>query len=236
MGRLSTDASSDDTWGSLVYRRFCVNPEQSQAREHGGTLWKDAFRTMSLANRVPTCRYTCAPKVIVAQGNGGNHCDQVSSWVLVSHRVRCRTRRSRHHGSTRFIKFHVCLQNTKSGAGSVTIDLLGANFAGLLAANPLYGKPLILYTSTQDGVAADAHALVDGLLVLRAFEFCVIAMTFPCGYDVLETDVLKHARSLVLPLASSDKAIKATFIDEDEIWKYYRILPGDYLVLEEDGY
>jgi hypothetical protein len=223
-------------WGSLVYRRFCVNPKQSRARAHGGTSWKDAFRAMSLTHRVPTCHYTRAEKAIFAQGSGGNPRDHVSSWVLVSHTANCRTKRSNYHSSTRFIKFHVCLQNIKSGAGSVQINVKGATFTGVYGENRMYGKPMILYRSTQDVPTVEAYSLDhDEVLVLAPFEFCVIAMTFPCGVAVFETDVLRHADYVCVPLADSDDVIKATFLPRNEVWKYYMLLPGEYLVLHEAG-
>ena len=239
-GRLSTYALSDDTWGSLVYRRFCVNPKQSRPRAHGGTSWKGAFRTMSFCNRAPKCRYTSARKAIFAKGGGGKHCDPVSSWVLLSHTANCQTRRANcRNDSTRFIELHVCLQNAKSGVGSVTIDLLGATLylMGIWGGQQQYGRPRVLYRSTQDVPTVDAHSLDDGLLVLRPFEFCVIAMTFPCGHDVLETDVLARALSLHVPLVSLEDIIEATFIPECDVWKYYMELSGGFLSLNEaEGY
>jgi hypothetical protein len=235
-GRLSTYALSDTVWGSLVYRRFCVNPKQSRARAHGGTSWKDAFRTMSFCNRVPKCRYTSARKAIFAKGGGGKHSDPVSSWVLLSHTANCQTRRSIcQNESTRFIELHVCLQNAKSGAGSVTIDLSRTtlHLMGIVGGQQLYGQPRILYRSTQDVPTVEAHSLADGVLELTPFEFCIIAMTFPCGVDVFETDVLARALSLRAPLLSSSDIIKATFIPECDVWKYYMELPGGFLSLND---
>ena len=232
-GKLSTIALSDAMWGDLVYRRFCVNPKQSRARAHGGTSWKDAFRTMSFCNRVPKCRHTSTRKAIFAKGGGGKHCNPVSSWVLLSHTANCQTRRQ--NDSSRFIEFHVCLQNAKSGVGSVTVDLLGTtlDLMGMLGGQLPYGKPRILYRSIQEVATVDAHVPDNGLLVLTPFEFCIVAMTFPCGSDVFETDVLARAISMRVPLLSSDDVIKATFLPECDVWKYYTELPGGFLSLND---
>ena len=236
-GVLSTYACNDATWTSLVYRRFNINTSKTRSKIHGGSTWKGAFRSMSFCNRAPKCRYTAARKVVFAKCGGGKECEPVSAWVLLSHTANCETRRWGPYvttrASNRFVELHVCLQNVKSSSGPITVDILNStlDLMGSCDRQHVQGWPRILHRSEPEIAPLNAQ-LHDGL-VLKPFEFCIIAMRFSCESDVFETDVLARALALRVPVRSSDDMIKANFLPESDFWDYYMKLPGGFLSLCE---
>ena len=243
-GILSNCASNDTVWSELVYRRFGIHAKLSRSTAHGGSTWKEAFRTMSYCNRAPKSRHTSTRKAIFAKGGGGKHCDPVSAWVLLSHTANCQTRRhplskatfdtTAYNGSNRFIEFHVCLQNVKTSKGPIAVDLMGStlDLLGSCGRQSLCGWPRIIFKSGQDMATMEEETLHDGIQ-LKPFDFCIVAMTFQCGTDIFETDVLARALALRVPLLSSDLIVTAAFVPECDVWKHYDELPGGFLALND---
>lgn len=242
-GVLSECASNDTVWEELVHRRFGIHAKISRSTAHGGSTWKEAFRTLSYCNRAPKSRHTSTRKAIFAKGGGGKHCDPVSAWVLLSHTANCQTRRhpmskglfpTNYSSSNRFVEFHVCLQNVKTSKGSIAVDLMGStlDLMGSCGRQSLCGWPRILFKSGQDDAMLPDQS-VHNEIELKPFEFCIVAMTFQCGTDIFETDVLARAVALRVPVLEPDSVVTAVFLPECDVWKYYDELPGGFLTLND---
>lgn len=255
-------ASDDCTWERIAQMRFCISTKRTKPRNHGGRTWKDAYRSMAYARRIPRCRFTSSRKTIFAKGASRQYqgCgDCVSLWVMIGHTENCETRRAtpRHHRTTeeqRFIELNVCIQNVRSSFGSVTVHVLDAALQAIQGtettiASPVcsgWMQPRLLCFHRCTGAAAvgqsmiysDSLDLTDGIR-LHPFDFCVVSMHFPCSHDVFETDFLARALQLrvpVFPHPSSPETItkaSAYFLPEKEIWNYYTELPGGFLSLND---
>mmetsp|Transcript_57109 Transcript_57109/g.170212 ORF Transcript_57109/g.170212 Transcript_57109/m.170212 type:complete len:238 (-) Transcript_57109:241-954(-) len=150
-------ASDDCTWLGLVHRRFNISTNAGRmgpprSKSYGGNSWKAAYRSMSMASRLPKCRAMPRKHVVFAKGtNRKTH--SVSAWVMISHTDDCNTRivssssvnasytsSSNAAGSAdadvtdetedntsvpseRFIDLRLCLQNVKSGMVTSNVDL-----------------------------------------------------------------------------------------------------------------
>ena len=248
-GILSESASSNIVWESFVLRRFGTDHHQNHHnptnRNH---QLKEAFRTMSFCNRIPKSRYTSTRKPIFAKSGGGKHCNPVSSWVLLSHTPNCQTRRfpvaqydhnmegerRNDHSLDRFIELKVCLQNVKSNRGSITVDIMRAtlDLMGSCTPQQLCQQPRILFHSRQEIPMLQGRNWNDGV-ELKPFEFCIVSMAFGCGSDTFETDVLARALALRIPMARSSEVITATFLPECDVWRYYTVLPGGCMSLQD---
>ena len=84
-GSISEIVTSEDTWFNIVNARFniCSNvsisaitsqsskkPKKSKPRYYGGRNWQDAYRNMSLSNRIPKMSVLFSKKSIFAMGTG----------------------------------------------------------------------------------------------------------------------------------------------------------------------
>jgi hypothetical protein len=265
---ISQYACDDDTWSKLVEKRFRFSTKKSRPVSHGGYSWKQAFFHMSHNDRIPRSRFTGSQKVVFAKGKSNQRrCRDKSSpvrlWVLLGHTENCRTRsvqpceRSRdeqsgsnEHNNERFVELYLCLQNVKSGAGDVNVDVLESTLALMTntgnAYDPLTSqvqqngsslRPKVLFHDT-DGGLFDSD-LTNGIK-LRPFDMAIVSVHFPCASDVFETDFLARALSVHVPVYSSGKTANddnshteasAFFIPESDVWNYYMELPGNFLTL-----
>lgn len=172
-GILKEHASGDTTWGSLVQKRFLINPKTKRPKPHGGKDWKDAYRTMHSCHRIPKCRWTNRKIVFAKQQqqqqqhhhpyhkmNAGtdsmDNAPSVSIWVLLNHREDCKTRvlpplqdsninndLQPTTTSSRYLDFWVCLQNTRSSGASVTVDVMKAQLQLLSHQRNAYTEPCL---------------------------------------------------------------------------------------------
>lgn len=294
-GILSSLATDGNTWSDLTHRRFQINVQIVRSKSLGGTTWKDAYRSLSYCNRAPKCRFTPSRKVIFAKAGGGrDNKDPLSVWVLLNHTDSCQTRRVRENSSgvvrnpylqevvsldpttnhrrnnnnaRRFVEFNVCLQNVKSSAGPITIDLLSTTLEMAAAAGmgnqsvQVKGMPKMIHRHSTRVSKQNKYTTIDqkmkyndddddGLIVLKPFDFCVVTMSFACGGDVFETDLLARALALRVALLQdvdvnddetfrspneqlSVRQVRASFVPESDVWNYYTELPGGFLSLND---
>lgn len=225
---LSKLACNDDTWSNLVERRFRVSTKKSRPVLHGGRSWKQAFFSMSHSDRIPRGRYTGSQKAVFAKGrsiqrkpnNGAS--SPVRLWVLMGHTENCKTRTVRQsragaseesNNNERFVELYLCMQNIKSGAGDVTVDVLDATLAlmgstdgsdSLVSRVRKPGsslQPKVLYHDTMSYPSADPFDYdVSSGIKLRPFQVAVISVHFPCASDIFETDFLSRAVSVHVPV------------------------------------
>jgi hypothetical protein len=252
-GWVSEMASQDNLWANWVELRYSIlTKSASSIRAYGRMSWKEAYRTMAQCNRIPKCRYTTTRRPTFATVRMKKTLPHLASWVFLSHTPNCHTRyfysdsynpnldvdtMDGAHGNdgynndeqNRFIELHVCLQNVKSSLGSIDVDVLKTKLQLLGRPSPvlLRNPPKILYTSRNHL----AQSLTDnGVLSLIPFQYCILSMQFPCGSDILETDVLARAIAIHIPLLRGD-VVQADFIPESEVWNHYMELPGGFLSL-----
>ena len=144
-------AADDETWLSLVGRRFNIATKRStsagppRSKSYGGSTWKAAYRSMSLAKRLPKCRQMPRKNVVLCKG--GN--PSVNMWVMLNHTDDCNTRlvpldreitnmESVDGGESssndndneitreRFVELRICVQNVRSGFRTVHVDIENA--------------------------------------------------------------------------------------------------------------
>lgn len=251
------------TWSNLVERRFRITTKTSRPKFHGGSTWKDAYRSLSCCNRIPRTRLTTKHKVVFAKRGGEgseNSQNPVSLWALIFHTDNCETRTRRNSlraGNSRYVCLRLCIQNTKSsGEFSVNVNDASIKIAaisehcshGAVSTGSL--RPRIVAFS---GMTAhrDVSDITDsaGDLTLGPFAFAVVAVHFPCASDmVFETDFLCRAVSVHVPVNSSNghsrcyndeskeagtSHASAFFLPENEVWNYYMQLPGGCLALTD---
>ena len=174
-------ASDDTTWLCLVSKRFNISAApgsvaKPRSKSYGGATWKAAYRSMALANRLPKCK--AMPRKHVVFAKGGNGSQSVSMWIMLSHTDDCNTRFvsstnaniSSSSGDNsinndidheandeaprqRYIELRVCLQNIKSGCGSININLEEAfvNISGPRGISMTAAcRPQIIFKSSDD--------------------------------------------------------------------------------------
>lgn len=273
LARLACD---DETWASLVEKRFRITTSKSRPVLHGGHSWKQAYFSMSHADRIPRGRYTGSQKPVFARGRANNRkstksTSPVSLWVLIGHTENCKTRTIEVAGETstrddandndternndeRCVELYLCMQNVKSGAGEVIVDvadstlslmgstegsdLVTARVGDLASLTSL--RPRVLFHDA----AAQSDLDLSGGIRLRPFDIAVVSVHFPCASDVFETDFLARAVSVQVPvrkpakpsnknatIAVQDVDARAFFIPEHDVWNYYMELPGNCLTL-----
>ena len=150
-------AADDKTWLSLVGRRFNIATNRStsagppRSKSYGGSTWKAAYRSMSLAKRLPKCRQMPRKNVVFCKGSNVNSCPSVNMWVMMNHTDDCNTRqvpREREISDTmennenedesssiassssddetprdRYVELRICVQNVRSGFRTVQVDI-----------------------------------------------------------------------------------------------------------------
>lgn len=260
---LSQYSCDDETWAKLVEKRFRFSTKKSRPVSHGGHSWKQAFFQMSHSDRIPRTRFTGSQKVVFAKGKSNQRrylaeSSPVRMWVLLGHTENCKTRSvrpcrrsgSNEQNNERFVELYLCLQNVKSGAGDVKVDVLESTLA-VMANNGSAYDPLI--SQVRNGSPLQPRVLfhdtdffdldmTDGIK-LRPFDMVVVSVHFPCASDAFETDFLARALSVHVPVHSSGKTANddnnaiahteasAFFIPESDVWNYYMELPGNFLTL-----
>ena len=152
-------AADDKTWLSLVGRRFNIATNRSssagppRSKSYGGSTWKAAYRSMSLAKRLPKCRQMPRKNVVFCKGGNVNCCPSVNMWVMMNHTDDCNTRQvpresesadSMDNNETgdddsasiaassssedetpreRYVELRVCVQNIRTGFRTVQVDI-----------------------------------------------------------------------------------------------------------------
>jgi hypothetical protein len=225
---LSKLACNDETWSNLVERRFRISTKKSRPVLHGGHSWKQAFFSMSHSDRIPRGRYTGSQKAVFAKGRSvqrkpiSGTSSPVRLWVLMGHTENCKTRTIRQSragaseessNNERFVELYLCMQNVKSGAGNVTVDVLEATLALLGStegSRPLISRvrkpgsslqPKVLFHDAMSSPSADPFDYdVSSGIKLRPFQVAVVSVHFPCASDVFETDFLARAVSVNVPV------------------------------------
>lgn len=260
-------ACGDELWATLVERRFRFSTKKSRPVLHGGHSWKQAYFHMSHGDRIPRSRFTGSQKVVFAKAKSSqrrisSESSPVRLWVLLGHTENCKTRTVRRceqsqtdeRNNERFVELYLCLQNVKSGAGDVTVDVLESSLALMQNSGSTYDplisqvrrngsslKPKVLFHDT----GGDAFDLdISNGIKLRPFDVAVVSVHFPCASDLFETDFLARALSVHVPVrqATSTRAndgndaianteASAFFIPESDVWNYYMELPGNFLTL-----
>lgn len=228
-------ACSDEAWANLVERRFRISTKKSRPVLHGGHSWKQSYFSMSYSDRMPRGRYTSSQKAVFAKGRSSQRkssglspfASPVRLWVLVGHTENCRTRTIQpverpsrsalsndESNNERFVELYLCMQNVKSGAGEVTVDVLESTLSlmgsseGSDALISRVRRDATFSSSMQPKVLFhDATTVDDPLdydisngIKLRPFDVAVISVHFPCASDVFETDFLARALSVHVPV------------------------------------
>lgn len=254
-----------------------------RAKSYGGTTWKAAYRSMALANRMPKNRTMPRSNVVLAKGGGGllkgSNCRRVSFrmqqkpqfhlsrrkggtglgnfvslWAMLTHTDDCSIRRTGCGLATKYVEMRVCLQNIRSGFGSVEVSLNEAYVQiigtalrtdGLWCSNVVPSgrfRPRIIHRSWNATSRGDSCTDAADGVTLNSFDFVVVSLCIPCAPDMhYETDFLSRCLCLHVPVVwsphdgRSNGNIKslasASFLPENQIWNHYMELPGSCLSL-----
>lgn len=253
----SSPASSTSASGPGEKRR-------RRPQTYGGATWKDAFRSLNLAMRIPETSLTsgsaatsggpvfASPSTRWSKRSGSSrsrsqqqHQHQVDFnaskflgiWCMLNHAENCQTklctnsavdRRRRlclpYRLDMRYIELKLCLQNTKSGFGTICIPRLDMISVVTMeeedyfsawgwdkcdADYPLtygpWGPKVLLRQCVDNEHSSDMeHAFnaKDGI-ILRPFEVVVLSIHIACPFDMIyETDVLSTMSSIRIPVTS----------------------------------
>jgi hypothetical protein len=150
------------------------------------------------------------------------------------------------HGR-RYVEFNVCLQNVKSSAGPITVDLLSTTLEvaagmGSHEAVQVKGMPRMIHHHRHQHTISDSimlidedtHADDDGLIILQPFDFCVVTMSFACLYDVFETDLLARALALRVAIVDDDKSMPQTNQQQEHHCQHHQRQVSASFVPESD--
>ena len=177
-------AADDKTWLSLVGKRFNIATNRStstdppRSKSYGGSTWKAAYRSMSLAKRLPKCRQMPRKNVVFCKGSNVNSCPSVNMWVMMNHTDDCNTRqvpRERENinmdnenqddssSSTsssddetpraRYVELRICVQNIRSGFRTVQVDIenITVSIVGMRGISVVgIQQPRIVHKSSDD--------------------------------------------------------------------------------------
>lgn len=147
---ISEVVSNEAVWFKVVNRRFNLidshggnmgNSYGCRPKHYGGPTWKDAYRSMDKANRLPKLRVALRKKVTFAKGGTCNETSRmkvgvdqcVAMWCMINHTEDCRLRSTneRIYDDHRevdmqdgtYIELQVAFQNKKSGFCTVDVDV-----------------------------------------------------------------------------------------------------------------
>jgi len=242
---------------------------------YGGATWKDAFRSLSLAMRIPETSLTSGS----AAKSGGavfaspsnrwwnkkrststvlnpneqqpsqqlfHAGDYLGIWCMLNHAENCQTklcttssssnRRRRgpkvslpYRQDMRYLELKLCLQNTKSGFGTICIPSIDAIRVATLEEEeyfstwgwdkcdyeyPLtfnmvkhgpWSPKLLLHQCVDSERSCDIERELDvkDAIVLRPFETVVLSIHIACPFEMAyETDVLSTMSSIRIPVTS----------------------------------
>lgn len=133
---------------------YALPPSSCRPKVYGGATWKESYRSLSTSKRIPKTRLTAGDgraKAIFASRKRSVHSDEKKSmtaktaadhtgfWVMVGHTENCRTRVVRNPTSSgcpypvdrRYLELKLCFQNTKSGFGSIALDIAGVQIRAM---------------------------------------------------------------------------------------------------------
>lgn len=265
----SSSASSTSAAGPGEKRR-------RRPQTYGGATWKDAFRSLNLAMRIPETGITsgsaatsggpvfASPSIRWSKRSGSSrsHCKPqlqqhqhqvefnaskfLGIWCMLNHAENCQTklctnsaadRRRRllclpYRLDMRYVELKLCLQNTKSGFGTICIpslemiqvvtideedyfsawgwDKCDADYPltfNILKNGP-WGPKVLLRQCVDNGRSSDTdYALnVKDAIILRPFEVMVLSIHIACPFDMIyETDVLSTMSSIRIPVTSMNQ-------------------------------
>lgn len=275
-----------NTDGVVLIRRDSSSLlRKKRPMSYGGSTWKQAYRSLSSTMRIPETSVTnstvfASPSRYRFQTSGhrtaysrrgrDKNPDYLGIWCLVNHAENCRTKTVKrgvanssgdtYNHDRRFIELKICLQNTKSGYGCITIpDIRHARFVTLneeecfvsscgndVSHESLPNFPVVCHGLWAPKVLLRTRFIEDQRekimlpmntkdIVLHPLELIVLSIHLSCPSDMLyETDVLSTLSSIRVPYetnrASSGLAT-AHFFPEDLLWEYYCQLPGGCLSL-----
>lgn len=215
---------------------------------YGGSTWKEAYRSLSSTMRIPETSLTsstvfASPSRFRFQ-SGGNRTaytrrgkmavDYLGIWSLLNHAENCRTKtvgRNRLIASSgiysrdrRYLEVKLCLQNTKSGYGCISIpdirsirfvtvneeDSCGCSLVGashickpsfpIVEHGPWAPKVLLRKRFNGYSYQNDTEEINTGI-VLHPLELVVLSIHLSCSSDmVYETDVLSTLSSIRVPV------------------------------------
>eukprot|EP00986_Skeletonema_menzelii_P012468 scaffold6887_cov161-Skeletonema_menzelii.AAC.6 len=258
----SSSLSSEASTGSGENRR-------RRPQTYGGATWKDAFRSLSLAMRIPETSLTSGSaaksggavfaspsnrwwnkrSTLLKNSNGAQPCQQshawnyLGIWCMLNHAENCQTkictnsanRRRRqavslpYRQDMRYIELKLCLQNTKSGFGTICIPSIDMIRIATLEEDdyfsawgwdkcdydyPLtfkmvkhgpWAPKLLLHQCVDSERSCDIESELDvkDAIVLRPFETVVISIHIACPFEMAyETDVLSTMSSIRIPVMS----------------------------------
>mmetsp|Transcript_12596 Transcript_12596/g.17362 ORF Transcript_12596/g.17362 Transcript_12596/m.17362 type:complete len:386 (-) Transcript_12596:63-1220(-) len=159
--------------------------KEPRPKAFGGSDWKAAYRSMFSCNRMPKNRIMPKKNAVFAKGGGGSlrnfsknkneitpgaswpkqGGDFIGVWVMVAHTDDCNTRLIQHPmvevPESRLIELRLCLQNIRSGYGTVDVDVANVSvqiIGSRTDVNALWSsdivrsgpcRPRILYRNTE---------------------------------------------------------------------------------------
>lgn len=279
--RLSTLASDNVTWYSLVQKRFGIgctkrglskdgvvlvrrcssfsslsdgsvaSSRKKSPMTYGGSTWKEAYRSLSSTNRIPETRITsstvfASPSRYRFSSSGNRTAfsrrrvksvdDHLGVWCMVNHAENCRTKtvrrqrtgavgNSMYNSDRRYLEVKLCLQNTKSGFGCISIpDTSSIRFVTvneeeyfshsgsydekadfpILNDGPWAPRILLRKKFNEcDHTASSGKVMGINGIILDPFEFVVLSIHLSCPSDmVYETDVLSTLSSIQVPVGT----------------------------------
>ena len=232
---------------------------------YGGATWKDAFRSLSLAMRIPETSLTSGSAVksggaVFASPSNRwwnkrstvlndpepdlfKACNYLGIWCMLNHAENCQTklctnsansRRRRvvslpYRQDMRYLELKLCLQNTKSGFGTIcipSIDMIRmatleeddyfnawgwdkCDYDYPLTFNMVKHGPwapkLLLHQCVDSDRTCDIERELDvkDAIVLRPFEVVILSIHIACPFEMsYETDVLSTMSSIRVPVTS----------------------------------
>lgn len=257
----SSSLSSEASTGTGENRR-------RRPQTYGGATWKDAFRSLSLAMRIPETSLTSGSaaksggavfaspsnrwwnkrsSTVQKNTNGAQQPSRqchawnyLGIWCMLNHAENCQTKlctnssnRRRlllpYRQDMRYIELKLCLQNTKSGFGTICIPSIDMIRIATLEEDdyfsawgwdkcdhdyPLtfqmvkhgpWAPKLLLHQCVDSERSCDIERELDvkDAIVLRPFETVVLSMHIACPFEMAyETDVLSTMSSIRVPVTS----------------------------------
>lgn len=216
---------------------------------YGGSTWKEAYRSLAATMRIPECTATSAtvfasPSKYRFQTKGHRTAyskrgsqkaavDYLGVWCLLNHAEDCCTKAApREHriaanssDERRYIEMKLCLQNTKSAYGCITIpDVRNIRFVtvneeegiascgcvsdaciecapSLSLVNHGRWAPKVLLHKRFKEYERCTSQMKSNELVLNPLEFVVLSIHLSCRCDMIyETDVLSTLSSIRVPV------------------------------------
>ena len=234
---------------------------------YGGATWKDAFRSLDLAMRIPETsltsggaaksgsaifaspsnRWSGKLKRASLKHSGSqyqfNAYNYLGIWCMLNHAENCQTKQCTNSANSRrrkqeslpyrpdmrYVELKLCLQNTKSGYGTICVPSIDMIRMATLEEDdyfsawgwdkcdcdyPLtfqvikhgpWGPKLMLHQCVDSERSCDIERPLnmDDAIVLRPFEAVILSVHIACPFEMTyETDVLSTLSSIRVPVTS----------------------------------